>query len=92
MVYRYRHPGQRPHGHGESQIEEAIAVFVYADVDWLKGTLKAQPKAKSDPQKVLELRLEKWQAKLSRAENAIRKINRKINYYRRKREGQVQAA
>lgn len=86
MIYLYRHPGQRPHGHGESQIEEAVAVFVYADVDWLKGTLKSQPKPKENPLEALELRLQRWQTKLSRAENAIRKINRKIAYHRRKHE------
>jgi len=86
MVFRYRHPGNRPHGDGEAQIEEAIAVFVHSDVDWLKGTLKDPPRPKKDELKVLELRLQKWQSKLSRAENAIRKLNRKIAYRRKKLE------
>ena len=69
-----------------NKIEEAIAVFVHSDVDWLKGTLKDPPRPKKDELKVLELRLQKWQSKLSRAENAIRKLNRKIAYRRKKLE------
>jgi len=81
-VYRYRHPNYRPHGPGEEKIELAIAQFVRER--FLDGSLKDKPKVKPDRLVVLEERLEKWQRKLARAENAIRKLNRKIAYHRKK--------
>jgi hypothetical protein len=86
MVYRYRHPGQRPHGDGEGAIEFQIAYFVRYNTDWLKGSLRAKKIVKANPLPALEDRLELWQSKLKRAENAIKKLNRKIAYHRRKNE------
>lgn len=97
MVYRYRHPhtvvmrkGEliqtrvRPHGDGENCIELEVAQYVRNQTDWLTGTLKDQPKPKIDKVVQLTARLEMWQRKQARAERAIRKLNRRLAYYRKK--------
>jgi hypothetical protein len=83
-VYRFRHPGQRPHGPGEEVIETHIAYYIRHQTDWLTGSLKETPKQKTHKVPILEARLARWQAKAKRANTAIKKLNRQIKYYTRK--------
>jgi hypothetical protein len=84
MVYRYRHPGNRPHGAGEEAIETHVAYYVRFQTDWLTGGLAEKPRQKPHKIPMLEERLANWEAKQRRAETAIKKLNKQLKYYRSK--------
>lgn len=80
LVFTYRHPTFRPHDGGHAQLEAEIQDYVLTK-GWLAGTLKPpQPKRLTTDQKRsnklarCEQSLKRWDAKLRRAQNAVRKL------------------
>jgi hypothetical protein len=77
-IHRYRHPSQRPHGPSHAAIEREVALFAI-----LKGwdTGKLAPKRKAKPTKdqklaALDVRMARWESKVRRAQNAMKKLRR----------------
>lgn len=87
-VYAFRNPKAQSHGPGEEHIEMAVAEYVRAN--FLKGELKLRIKAKPDKLLTLNARLESWQKKAKRAENAIKKLNKQVKYYERKQNAKTE--
>ena len=88
MIFRRRHPSFRPHDGGHATLEREIAEFVMSK-GFLSGTLRPAVKKPSTTEKRqarlarTEAGIERWQAKLKRAENAIRKLKRRQAALRR---------
>lgn len=86
--HRRLHPGHKPHdGRGTHAFIERTMIEHVVNSGWLDGKLKRPDKAKTDVtalrhQRVRD-RLTAWEAKLRRAENAIRKLRRQLAYYDR---------
>lgn len=83
-IFERRHPTFRPHDGGHATLEREIAEYVVR-AGWLDGRLKSKQKPKPDVravryQRVCE-RLDRWQAKLRRAQTAIRKLSRAKRRY-----------
>ena len=81
-VFRYRHPSFRPHDGGHAKLELEMAQYVVAQ-GWLGGTLKPVEKPKPTVAEKrasrlaqVEVRIERWESKLRRAETALRKLRR----------------
>lgn len=79
-IFRARHPGFRPHDTGHALLEQELAAFVVGN-GWLNGTLKKEPPTKADVRATklarTQARLAAWSAKLRRAQNAVRKLERR---------------
>ncbi len=78
IVFSARHPSFRPHDGGHATLEREIAEYVVR-----KGWL--EPKPKIDPKVVraarLRTRLQRWESKAKRAQNAIKKLRRTLARY-----------
>lgn len=82
-IFERRHPNARPHDGGHATLERELAQAV-VEFGWLEGTLK---ETKSPPLTVEQKRqtrmlrilagIERWERKLKRAENALRKLRRR---------------
>lgn len=77
---RYR-GSRRPHDPLHAKFEYEIAEYVVNETDWLRGTLASAP---MDPAKLSEKKLasvqaslKRWASKLRRAQNAIKKLERR---------------
>lgn len=80
IVFAARCPRSRPHGDGHAALEAEIASYV-VQMGWLTGSLKpkaaAKPTGNDKPKAAAKLtRKQRWEAKLRRIENAIRKARR----------------
>lgn len=84
---RRLNPTHEAHAPSHLQLERAMISFV-VDQGWLDGRLRKSEKAKPDVREVRALRvaarLKSWEAKLKRAENAIKKLRRQSAYYERR--------
>lgn len=83
MIFRRRYPQFRPHHPLHAGLELEIAQFVL-DVGWLTGNLKPKAKTKPSTDDVrarklanIDAALERWDSKLRRAQNAIKKLQRR---------------
>ena len=88
-IFRRRHPGFRPHAGGHAQLEREIAEFVVAQ-GWLDGRLKTIDKKPSREERHrcklarVEEALLRWDRKLRRAQNALRKLRAREAALRRR--------
>lgn len=84
--HRRLHPGDQPHGMHHAWIERTMIEYVVSH-GWLEGKLKRPEK----PQHEVDLksirherilsRIQSWEAKKRRAENALKKLQRQRKYY-----------
>lgn len=83
-IFRRRHPGFRPHAGGHATLEREIAEYVVAQ-GWLCDGSPLRPKAKPKLCRAhlqaarlarIEAAMLRWDAKLRRAQNALRKLKR----------------
>jgi hypothetical protein len=84
------HPGHKPHdGRGTHAWIERQMIEHVVNSGWLDGKLRREPKAKPvvDMKAVRHQRalasVKRWEAKLKRAETALRKLRRQARYYER---------
>ena len=81
----------KPHSGIHAKLEMEVAQYVM-EKGWLNGCLKSAPKPFSKPTPNSKLDslaalMKKWETKKKRADNAIKKLNRRISYYRKKVSG-----
>ena len=81
--------GSKPHSRSHARLELRLAKEVVKR-GWLTGTLKVQEKPEPKPvdEKLtkairIEAAIQRWEAKLKRAQNALKKLNRKSDYYKK---------
>lgn len=86
IVFAARCPRSRLHGDGHAALEAEIASYV-VQMGWLTGSLKPKAAAKptgNDKLASLVEREQRWEAKLRRAENALKKIRRQRKAFERR--------
>lgn len=82
--YGKLHPDAKPHSGQHGSLERHMVQYVL-DNGFLDGKLKAAEKVAPDPKakryaQVID-GIERWEAKLKRAENALKKLRTKQKYY-----------
>lgn len=89
-------PGSKPHDHQHAFLEKTLIEHV-VNSGWLDGKLKRpeKPKPEIDVRVVrhqrIAARMERWEAKRKRAEQALKKLRRQNSYYERARASLDQA-
>ena len=90
-IFRYRHPGWRPHHPQHALLELELATYVVTQTDWLTGGLAPKPKVARDlvaeRRARVEARLASWESRLRRAQKAVAKLRRQLAYYDRRAVG-----
>ena len=87
-VARNIYPGANPHDPRHAFLERTLAEHVVRS-GWLEGKLKREtkPKAPADRKAVRQQRVDasikRWQSKMKRAQNALKKLQRQQRYYER---------
>lgn len=90
--YRRMYPQRKPHSGQHGSFERSLIQYVI-DSGWLEGKLKSKAVVKSKPAKpdrryaAVLAGIARWESKLKRAENALKKLNRKRKYYESKQTG-----
>jgi hypothetical protein len=88
LCHRKQFPNAKPHAANHHFIEREMVAYVIAQ-GWLDGRLRKPAKAKPDIKAVRAERvaagIQRWQAKLRRAENALRKLKRQKAHYERQK-------
>lgn len=84
--FRRLRPGDKPHDRPHAGLEASMIQYVL-DHGWLDGKLAAKPKATVDvrtkrKQQTLD-GIARWETKLKRANNALKKLRRRLAYYER---------
>jgi hypothetical protein len=81
-LFEVMHPGKLTHSHVHAALEKAMVDYVVRK-GWHLPKAKPEPKPKPDKAEVRALkllsvtaRIERWEAKARRAENALRKLRR----------------
>lgn len=76
----------KPHSYQHARLERDMVQYVI-DQGWLDGKLKSVEKAKPTAQQLRYQRtldsIKRWESKLKRAENALKKLRPKQKYYER---------
>lgn len=79
QIFRARYPKSRPHHPLHAKLELEMAEHVLAE-GWLGGLLKPAPKPGKDTRALklarCEASIKRWESKLRRAQNALRKLRR----------------
>lgn len=83
-AHRRLHPGKAPHDLSHAKLERELIHYVI-DSGWLGGKLKPKAKAAPDKRAVRYQQtlasIGRWDAKLRRAENALKKLVARKRYY-----------
>lgn len=98
LIFDKRYPQLRPHHPLHAALEYEISAYVVHETDWLRGGLQPPVKAKpSTEQKRAEklkrthAAIDRWETKLRRAQNALRKLERRaIRLEREQREAKIE--
>lgn len=81
-VFRYRHPGFRPHAGGHETLEREIMLHVLSQ-GW---ALKPTPRAKPDPLLKARDAVKKWERRAKLAATKLKKYRATVRRHERKQE------
>lgn len=90
LVHRRLHPTLSGHDWRHAHLEREMVTYVISN-GWLDGKLRRPEKPKPKVQDVRYVRIvdriQRWESKLKRAENALKKLHKQRVYYEKKQEG-----
>lgn len=85
-IHRRVNPGNKPHHHSHAWIEKTLIAHVVSR-GWLDGKLRREEAPQADPRAKRQAQvlagIARWESKLKRAENALRKLRKQARYYER---------